>query len=52
MVTTALEILACVLLAAGVALIAATVICGGVGAGVGLILAAVPFVALSYVAGR
>lgn len=52
MVTTALEILACVLLAAGLGLIVATLIGGGIGAGVGLILAAVPFVALSYVAGR
>ncbi len=52
MITTLLEILACVLFAAGVAIVAATLIGGGVGVGVGCILAALPFLALSYVAGR
>ena len=38
MVTTLLEILACVLFAAGVAIVAGTLIGGGVGVGVGCIL--------------
>jgi len=52
MITTALELCACVLFALGVAIIAAAIIGGGVGVGVGCILAAVPFVGLSFAVSR
>ena len=50
--TTILELLGCLLLAAGLAVIVATAIGGAVGVGVGLIVAAVPPVGLSMWASR
>ncbi len=52
MITTLLEVLACVLLAAGLGIITAALIGGLLGVGVGTLVAAIPFVGLSYLAER
>lgn len=52
LVTTLLDVLACLLIAAGVVVIAAALIPGPVGLGVGLLVAAVPVFCLSLWAAR
>jgi len=52
MITTALEILAACLIAAGLAILTASLIDGGIGIGIGLLVASVPLIALSFAASR